>query len=227
MFEYGHSPSACSITGGVVVRDAALLSLVGRYLYADLCGGEIRSLVLGFPSASGDAGTGLTTSQIVSFGEDAGACVYVVSLAGTVYRLADGGAASVPCADAPPETSLTSAPTSPAASLVSFAFAASEAGSTFECRLDASPWDACSSPTSYTLAGGAHLFEVRAADPGGTLDPTPATASVTAGRSGRWRGAHSSSCVRTNALADATSDRACPYPGGKTAREGSHEGGHG
>ena len=154
-------------------------SLAGRYLYADLCGGEIRSLVLGFPSASGDAGTGLTASQIVSFGEDAGACVYVVSLAGTVYRLADGAAAPVPCADAPPETSLTSVPTSPAAASVSFAFAASEAGSTFECRLDAGPWNACTSPTGYTLAGGSHLFEVRATDPGGTLDPTPAAASVT------------------------------------------------
>ena len=179
VFEYGHSALACSITGGVVVRDPTLGSLVGRYLYADLCGGEIRALSLGFPTASGDTGTGLTASQIVSFGEDAGACAYVVSLAGTVYRLAADEAAPVPCADVPPETSLTSAPASPAPESVSFAFAASEAGSTFECRVDTRPWNACTSPTGYTLAGGSHLFEVRATDPGGTLDPTPAAASVT------------------------------------------------
>ena len=46
--------SACSITGGVVVRDPALTSLAGRYVYADLCSGEIRSLVLGLPLATDD-----------------------------------------------------------------------------------------------------------------------------------------------------------------------------
>ena len=195
VFEYGHSPSACSITGGVVVRDAALAALAGRYIYADLCGGEIRSLALG-PPASGDAGTGLTAPQIVSFGEDAGACVYVVSLAGTVYRLADGGAAPVPCADAPPETTLTSVPASSTATSLSFAFAASEAGSTFECRLDAGPWTACSSPTGYTLAVGPHQFEVRAADPGGTVDPT-ACGSV----GHRLRRGDSGTCAATGARA--------------------------
>jgi hypothetical protein len=174
VFEYPHSPTACSITGGVVVRDPALTSLAGRYLYGDFCGSEIRSLALGLPSASGDAGTGLTAAQLVSFGEDAGACVYAVSLEGAVYRLVDGaGAAPVPCADTPPETTVASAAPG------SFAFASSEAGSTFECRLDAGDWTGCSSPAALTLAPGTHLFEVRATDPGGTADPTPATASIT------------------------------------------------
>jgi hypothetical protein len=180
VFEYGHSASACSITGGVVVRDPALTSLAGRYLYADLCGSEIRSLALGFPSASGDAGTGLTASQIVSFGEDAGACAYAVSLEGAVYRLAEGSAAApVPCPDAPPETTVTSAPSSPAPSSGSFGFASSEAGSTFECRVDAGDWAACSPPAPYAVAPGTHVLEVRATDPGGTVDPTPAAASLT------------------------------------------------
>ncbi len=39
VFEYPHDGTVCSITGGVVVRDPALTTLVGRYLYGDYCGG--------------------------------------------------------------------------------------------------------------------------------------------------------------------------------------------
>ena len=34
---------ACAVTGGYVVRDEALRSLYGRYLYGDFCVGELRS----------------------------------------------------------------------------------------------------------------------------------------------------------------------------------------
>src|SRR5262245_42004467 len=169
VLEYQHSSSACSITGGVVVRDPALTTLAGRYLYGDWCGGWTHSVALGFPSAAGDADTGLNASQVVAFGEDAGACIYLVSLVGPVYRLApDAADQAVPCADVPPETTVT------AATPASIGFASSEAGSTFECRLDAGGWTACVSPAALTLAPGMHLFEVRATDPGGTVDPTPA-----------------------------------------------------
>ena len=38
-----HSDGNCSITGGLVVRDPDLASLYGRYLYGDLCVGQLRS----------------------------------------------------------------------------------------------------------------------------------------------------------------------------------------
>ena len=41
---YSHSGGRCSITGGYVVRDADLGPLKGRYVYGDLCTGQIRSL---------------------------------------------------------------------------------------------------------------------------------------------------------------------------------------
>jgi CSLREA domain-containing protein len=62
-----------------------------------------------------------------------------------------------------------------------FDFSATEPGSTFECRVDAQAFTACSGPdsthTTADLADGAHTFEVRATDPFGNLDATPAARS--------------------------------------------------
>jgi hypothetical protein len=57
---------------------------------------------------------------------------------------------------------------------LSVAFASSESGSHFECRLDAGKFAACASPFKKVLAAGLHRFEVRAVDAAGNVDPTPA-----------------------------------------------------
>jgi len=71
---------------------------------------------------------------------------------------------------------ITAAPeASTAASSATFAFSASEAQVTFACRLDAGPWQACTSPR--TLDGlplGQHAFDVRATDKAGNVG-TPAS----------------------------------------------------
>jgi glucose/arabinose dehydrogenase len=85
-----HSDGNCSVTGGYVVRDKALPDLFGRYVYGDLCKGELRSARLAPGSASGDAaipGVG-KVEQLSSFGEDARGRIYAVSLNGPVYRFA-------------------------------------------------------------------------------------------------------------------------------------------
>src|SRR5207237_869564 len=77
---------------------------------------------------------------------------------------------------AAPDTTITSGPTGTTASgSASFAFSASEAGSSYECALDGSAFASCSSPKSYSgLANGSHTFQVRATDAAGNVDPTPA-----------------------------------------------------
>ena len=81
----------------------------------------------------------------------------------------------------PPQTTITSGPTGTiATSNATFAFTSSEAGSTFQCRLDSAAWSGCSSPKTYSgLADGAHSFYVRATDQAGNADPTPASRSFT------------------------------------------------
>jgi Ca2+-binding RTX toxin-like protein len=57
---------------------------------------------------------------------------------------------------------------------VVFAFAASEAGAGFRCRLDGRPFRPCRSPRAYLVATGRHVVRIVAVDAAGAADPTPA-----------------------------------------------------
>lgn len=80
-----------------------------------------------------------------------------------------------------PDTSITEGPSGTTTdSTPTFSFTATEAGSTFECRVDGGAWGPCTSPhTTGTLADGAHTFEVRATDGAGNTDPSPASRAFT------------------------------------------------
>lgn len=89
IFAYSHSRGggSCSIIGGYVVRDPRLQGLRGRYVYADLCEGRLRSLVPHLTRASDDHRIGLHVASPSSFGEDDHHRLYVASLEGPVFRL--------------------------------------------------------------------------------------------------------------------------------------------
>jgi Tol biopolymer transport system component len=74
-----------------------------------------------------------------------------------------------------PNTTITSGPASSIrTSTATFAFTSTEAGSTFQCRLDTAAWASCTSPKTVSVARGKHTMNVRAIDAAGNVDATPA-----------------------------------------------------
>jgi glucose/arabinose dehydrogenase len=89
-YSSGGASVNCTVIGGYVVRDPSLPDLIGRYVYADFCGGALRSMVPSLGGASEDAPLGVTVSLPSSFGIGPGGGLYVASLDGPVYRLVAG-----------------------------------------------------------------------------------------------------------------------------------------
>lgn len=75
----------------------------------------------------------------------------------------------------PPDTFIDSADIDSENFSATFTFSADQAGSTFECSMDGAPFTPCTSPSEYNgLLAGPHTFQVRATNPEGDTDPTPA-----------------------------------------------------
>jgi hypothetical protein len=81
-----------------------------------------------------------------------------------------------PADDTPPQTSIVRGPAvSTTATTAAFSLSSSEAGSTFDCKLDGEEWESCApTPTYSELEAGEHEFAARAVDANGNIDPTPA-----------------------------------------------------
>ncbi len=87
LYDYDHS-QGCAIVGGVFYRPAVAQfppAYVGRYFFADLCGGWIRAFDLSTGSAT-EIAHGVGTPSAMALGTD-GAIYYVDRGAGTLRRL--------------------------------------------------------------------------------------------------------------------------------------------
>lgn len=75
------------------------------------------------------------------------------------------------CDTSPPAITLTEKPAATNLSTsASFAFSSSEAGSTFQCKLDTAAYASCTSPVTFSsLTNGSHSFSVRGTDGAGNL----------------------------------------------------------
>ena len=125
----------------------------------------------GFGTASGT-----TTWSVPSITLQPGANVIVVTAADAANNTATAILTVTYDATAPDTTITASPPAVTNSTGASFSFTSTEAGSTFECKLDSGSFVACTSPQSYNaLAAGSHTFQVRAIDPAGNVDPTPAS----------------------------------------------------
>ena len=142
--------------------------------------------------ASACSGCTIDHNQTVSYTGGSGRCAYATASPkgtasdGTDIGLNSCGATQPPPPPPPsdttaPDTSITSAPADPSTSTsASFAFTATESGSTFACKLDAGAYAACTSPKAYSaLSMASHTFSVRATDAAGNTDATPATKTWT------------------------------------------------
>lgn len=91
--EYSHDTGGCSVTGGYVYRGFQIPNLVGMYLYGDYCSRQIWGLryANGTASQPEDLSQNLDSYNVIqalsSFGEDTSGELYVVDLAGSIYRI--------------------------------------------------------------------------------------------------------------------------------------------
>lgn len=80
MYVYDHDSTHCAVVGGYVARDPDIPGLAGRYLFADLCGGKIMSMI---PDVTNQKATsvkpvGPTLPRITSFGIGPKKTIYLV-----------------------------------------------------------------------------------------------------------------------------------------------------
>jgi glucose/arabinose dehydrogenase len=89
MLVYPHSGGRCAIIGGYVVHDPHLPKLLGRYLYGDLCTGEVRSFIAHVEAqkALHDRPTGVTLTWLSGFGLGSQGQIYLAEITGNVSRL--------------------------------------------------------------------------------------------------------------------------------------------
>jgi glucose/arabinose dehydrogenase len=88
VLDYPHLSGACAVTGGYVYRGSAAPALRGTYFYADFCNGFVRS----FRYQNGQAANQfewplLNRAGITSFGEDSEGELYLMTQAGSLYKI--------------------------------------------------------------------------------------------------------------------------------------------
>jgi glucose/arabinose dehydrogenase len=90
VYEYSHAGGACTVIGGSVYRGSDIPALVGAYVFADLCLGELEAIRPGPDGHVEHAVLGPTVPGISSFGTDGDGEIYAMSLNGGVYRITRG-----------------------------------------------------------------------------------------------------------------------------------------
>lgn len=194
-YSYPATYSGSAVPAGTVEFDtAADGASVTRFAVSNVlttCGIISGTTTGTFPIANESFSSGSSTAVGIRFN---GSFPAVQQAQGTLsFRIIGFFPASCTSADVPwtattstpprdtvaPQTTISSGPSGKTgAEKATFRFRSSEAGSTFQCKLDAKPWSSCRSPKAYrNLKDGRHIFKVRARDAAGNVDPTPAKRS--------------------------------------------------
>jgi glucose/arabinose dehydrogenase len=89
IYEYPHGDAGCSISGGVRYRGKAVPALVGWYVYADYCSGQVRGLKIEGSAVTGELTLGKAANlSAVTEGPDGE--LFVLSVDGPVYAITPG-----------------------------------------------------------------------------------------------------------------------------------------
>jgi glucose/arabinose dehydrogenase len=81
--EYRSDGGRCSVTGGYVYRGEAIPALRGEYVFSDYCDGVIRTL----DRQRQETSLGVSGGSVVAFAQGPDLELYVLDLAGPVYRI--------------------------------------------------------------------------------------------------------------------------------------------
>jgi glucose/arabinose dehydrogenase len=87
ILEYSHRDGGVAVTGGYVYRGSRIPALRGAYLYADYADGRVKAVRQDGGRLVDRADLGVKAAPLSSFAEDADGELYVLSLAGRLYRL--------------------------------------------------------------------------------------------------------------------------------------------
>ncbi|MPZ25424.1 MAG: sugar dehydrogenase [Micromonosporaceae bacterium] len=87
VFEYDNEPGRCSVTGGYVYRGEAIPGLAGNYLFSDFCEGNIQALEVRDGEVTGETNLGVNGGSVVGFAQGPDRELYVLDLAGPIYRI--------------------------------------------------------------------------------------------------------------------------------------------
>jgi hypothetical protein len=83
--EYEHGPG-CSISGSALYRGTEIPALVGWYVYADYCSGEVRALQIVDRAVAKEVSLG-TGSSVTAISEGPNGELYVVTGDGPIYAI--------------------------------------------------------------------------------------------------------------------------------------------
>jgi glucose/arabinose dehydrogenase len=89
LYSYGHTAGRCAIIGGYVSHDPRIPGIRNRYLFGDLCGGRIFSLLPNVQTqqVSQVQYTGITAPNLSSFGVGPNNWIYFTQTSGQLTRI--------------------------------------------------------------------------------------------------------------------------------------------
>jgi hypothetical protein len=167
------APAITVASGTAASGTAAAGATVRLFTKATSSSGELEGLVAAATANGSGAWTAAYTAQ-----PDGKLLAATATVSSNTSELSSAFAVDA----AAPQTQIDSGPATGSSSPDStptFGFSSSEAGSTFQCRLDGGSFGACGGPggthTTAILADGSHTFEVRATDLAANTDATPAS----------------------------------------------------